>query len=546
MKLRFKLLLPTLAAVLVGFSAFIFVYNIVQDKKAGVEIQTEIGKLSELVITANTSYVWNYDSIGLQESLDSFIKNDQIVGIEILDTSNLVMAKAEDEAPENLYEKKVDIVRDGLNIGQAKIVFTDYYIRREKDAVIRLIILILVIIFAVVVTVLVFISRMVTLPVNRLTCIVRDMAEGEVNLAVRMPVKGNDELSRLSGYFNTFLDKLREIVLSLKKVGSDSKSLSITLDQNSQSVSASSVEMNAAVDEMSERMDFLNNEVAGSNQNIGRIHSFISRVVDMIQEQAAGVSESSAAVEEMIANVANIESATESKMLLIRTLEEKARNLEEGSARNAVAMDETYRSSEHISEMISVINNVASQTNLLAMNAAIEAAHAGEYGRGFSVVADEIRKLAEQTSENAKRIGETLIKVIGGIQDAADMTKKSTAAINEVINGISDVNNGMDETMSGLKEISIGNRQITESLASLTRITEEVRTSGEGMREGTDLVDSSMKKITEIISENRNGINDVVNGIAAISRSITTLSELSGQNSNYIRVLDEEIEKFST
>ena len=545
MKLRIKLLIPILLSVLVGFSAFILVYSAVSNANAKKQLRTEMDKLTELIVTANMSYVWNYDSIGLQQSLDSFIKNENIVAIEILDATGLSIAKAEDERVGNVLDTETEIIRDSVQLGKANISFTDYYIRHEKNEVIRLISILVLGVFVIVSVVIGFISRAVTMPVNRLTAIVEDMAEGDANLKVRMPVKGNDELSHLSAYFNTFLDKLRTIVVNLKEVGRGSKSLSGELAQHSMSVSSSSKQISSSVHEMSDRMGTLNEEIESCNENVSRIHSFISKVVDMIEEQAAGVNESSAAIEEMIANVSNIESSTEGKLTLVHRLEERARVLEDGAEQNAKSMQETYQSTELISEMITVINNVASQTDLLAMNAAIEAAHAGEYGRGFAVVADEIRKLAEQTKENAKRIGDTLADVISGIADSTEMAKNSKESIAEVIAGIADMNNGMNETMAGLKELSIGNRQITESLTALTRITEDVRSSGEGMREGTDLIDTSMSAIARIIEDNKTGIDEVVAGIRHITKAISELTDLSGHNSTNIDVLDKEIGKFT-
>jgi methyl-accepting chemotaxis protein len=248
----------------------------------------------------------------------------------------------------------------------------------------------------------------------------------------------------------------------------------------------------------------------------------------------------------MVANIGAIERSTESKRELVRRLEGQAKKLAQDVALNSKAMEESSRSTVLISELIGVIDNVASRTSLLAMNAAIEAAHAGNYGRGFAVVAAEIKKLAEETAANAASIGATIGRVVAGIDSATRATLESSSTIVEVISGIDDVASGMNETLSGLKEMSIGNRQIVESLGELNKLTEQVRASGDGMREGTEEIGASIKRIMEISAENERGVAEMVNAVREISRSIAGLSGLSAQNSANIGALDAEMDKFRT
>jgi methyl-accepting chemotaxis protein len=297
---------------------------------------------------------------------------------------------------------------------------------------------------------------------------------------------------------------------------------------------------------MGQRTAFLSEEIHKSNESVKTVNGNIDKVLSLIDEQAASVNESSAAVEQMIANVGAIERSTESKLEITRKLNSLAKASEESSTKNVREMDEISKSTEVISSMLAVIDDVATSTNLLAMNAAIEAAHAGEYGRGFSVVAGEIRKLAEQTAENSKNISSSIKTIIGRIRHTSVTTSESSRIIQEVIRGIEDVAGGMNETISGLKEISIGNGQITESLTQLNTLTEDVRNSGRLMREGTDSITNSFAHIADVASENKRGIDEISIGVGDISTAIAQLSELSKQNSSNISALDDEMAKFTT
>jgi len=545
-KLRVKLLIPVLCSIYVGFSIFVLVQYAAQSAAGKKKLDREIADLTELVVTSNMSYIWNYDMLGLQASIETLKKDEMIAEIEIFDVAGKTIAKATEEAKPALIKREADILRDGAAIGRASIVFTDYPIKSEIVRFSVTIILLMVAIFVFIGIMMVFIARIVTRPVSRLASVVKEMAEGEADLTARIPVKGKDEVAELSTHFNAFLDKLKAIIASLKTVGAQSRSLGTDLSSNAQTVSASSSQISASMGSMSERTAHLRDEIARQRAAVERVDAFSVRVVEMIQDQAAAVNESSAAVEEMIANVSTIERSTESKLQIVKGLETLAKELDEGVSLNVKAMEEASQSTELIAEMITVINGVASQTNLLAMNAAIEAAHAGEYGRGFSVVADEIRKLAEQTGMNAKSIGDSIGKVVEGIERATSMARSASSSIERVLSGVAEVANGMNETMAGLKEIAIGNRQITESLGALNRMTEDVKSSGSEMREGTAGVESSMRVISEITEENSSGMEEMTAGVKEIADSIDKLTGLSAQNASNIGVLDGEIAKFKT
>ena len=303
-----------------GFTAFT-VFQAIQHGKLGrEEMKSEIAYLTDLVATTNVSYVWSYDSIGLQLSLETMLKDPQITFIEILDATGLVMATVEEESLPDSYEVTVPLARDSVEVGSARIVFTDYYIQSSHRSFIQGIIALEILLFIIVALIITLVSRTVTRPLIVLAGIMQNLAAGDADLSVSVPVKSNDEISLLSRSFNTFVGKLRSIVTRVQEVGVDSSALGDDLAEEAQHVSVSASRVNTSMTAINDSVGLLNNEIQKSSESVERINSYILEVVDMIQDQASAVNESSAAIQQMIANVETIQRSTENKRELAREL----------------------------------------------------------------------------------------------------------------------------------------------------------------------------------------------------------------------------------
>lgn len=547
MKLRTKLLTPILGSLFACFLfAFVFV-DCAQTKKMRTDMAAKIEEMSEYIAISNAAYVWNIDTAGLGASLSAFLKDREVVRIEILDPSGNVMCMVEDaDAPKDAAVSERDILNEGTVIGLARVSFTDRYLRADLlgDKV-RLAVLFLIA-FVVAGLVVSLLAGIVVAPLLALTRILRDISEGEGNLAARIEVGTKDEIGLMSGYFNSFIEKIRMLVIEMKNIGAASREIGKRLAENSQEASSTSEEIEATVNAMRDRTDYLSSEVIASVKTVELIDSRMGEIVRMIENQARDIGQSGSATTQMISNVSSIESSTASKLAITRSLAMLSRRADESIKKNNDAMVEIAKGTEVISGMIKVINDVASRTNLLAMNAAIEAAHAGEFGRGFSVVADEIRTLAEQTTQNSKSIAKSLTDIVSKIGQATTLAQESNTAITDVNAGIADVEQGMTETLSGLKEISTGNEQIIGALGTLNTLTAEITTASKDIQEGTAKVLDSFKHISDIAVENASGIQEMSLGVSEINKTIGKLHDLSGENAETINKLDDEMARFKT
>ncbi len=389
-----------------------------------------------------------------------------------------------------------------------------------------------------------FFAKRLVVPMQVIANGLGGLATGGGDLTLKLPQRGNDVISRISGNFNSFVDVLRDIIYSIIKnaeqLGGVSENLNSTVAETKTAIS----EITDQTDNLSQNAVNLSASIEETTSTVHEISKTIESLNVQIEVQSENVNNSSAAIEEM---VANIQSVSTNLGRANRTFSELKGASENGrSTMDGVieSIKETAQHSEQLLEANDMIEAIASQTNLLAMNAAIEAAHAGDAGRGFSVVADEIRKLAEEAGEQSNRIAEMLRIVVDNIESVVNQSNAAGAAFENISVQIGEVNDLMSEVSYSMNEQAAGSQQVLESLKVMQDISNQILGGSSEMTSGAAMVQKEMGNLQDFAYQVKGVTQNVNSKMGVISKSVESVSSLADKNSQLSTTLLEQTKGF--
>jgi methyl-accepting chemotaxis protein len=388
-----------------------------------------------------------------------------------------------------------------------------------------------------------FVVRIVLKPLGGYVQAFEKSAKGD--LTVRTAVRSHDEIGKVADYFNSFIGTLETMVQQVKAVSDSAGEISQDLAASSEESAASLHEIRVNTEGMKNKIVRLDGEISESAASAREMRDYIGRLAELIQNQAAAINQSSASIEQMGASINNIAKTAEEKLSIANALEVNAQEGQSEMEETELLIKKVAQSAGVILEMIEIIQGISSKTNLLAMNAAIEAAHAGEFGKGFAVVADEIRNLAESSAESAKQVTQSLGEVTGYIKVSEASTEKTGVAFNQIMDKVKDVAHSMTEMKNTTHELSLGAQQILEALGSLVKTTDEVKDSSREMNERVGVITEAMGRMSDYSAETKNGMEEITIGINEIYKAVEAVSQAGTLNSQSVGKLQDLVARFT-
>ena len=391
-----------------------------------------------------------------------------------------------------------------------------------------------------------FVACAMVKPVKTAVDALKDIARGGGDLTVCLPIHGNDEVTDLSEYFNETIAKIGS---STRQVGVNSSNMEEIGDE----LASNMTETASAVNEISANIDGVKQQAMTQAASVTETAATVEEIVrtikqlnNSIETQAASVAQSSSSVEEMVANIASIGQTLGKTDEVIKTLTTATGDGKATLVTSNTVTQKIAEESGSLMEASSVIQHIASQTNLLAMNAAIEAAHAGEAGKGFAVVADEIRKLAEDSAAQGKTITSTLKTLSGEIETLSASSKTVEEKFNVIFTLAAQVKEMSDRLTEAMREQENGSREVLIAIKSINTVTTEVQAGSEEMLKGGESVAEEMRKLDGLTRVITDSMNEMSSGAVQINNAIQEVSEITQKNKRSIEALAQEVSKFKT
>ncbi len=373
-----------------------------------------------------------------------------------------------------------------------------------------------------------------------------NISKGEGDLKKRLHALHDDEFGRIATNFNIFFSDIHTLIHTIKQKMKKASGMSETLAATSTETSAATQEIRANIDSMKEKIHILDMELDKIQSHAQEIDVFVQNVTDMIDHLAKSYDRSSGIMNTSASQISDMNGEISRTHSEIGALNQRIDSGKQEIGAMVGSVKNIHDSTSVMMNLIKIINGIASKTNLLAMNASIEAAHAGDAGKGFTVVADEVRKLAESTAINSKEISSSLKDILKNINVSMSASVKTSDFFNDIVAGVGKIESSMAHVQSGMGDIRGGSDRILGEFQDMINSTKGLQLSAETMRDKVRTITSSTTDVHNLSGEVDNGMLEIHAGVQDIMNAVGSIAETGEQNRETVNDLDRLVSRFQT
>ena len=387
-------------------------------------------------------------------------------------------------------------------------------------------------------------THLVMQPIEQIMLLLKDISEGEGDITRRIGISRTDEVGQLAGYFDLTFEKIQTAIHGIKTTAKDMQEAGTELSNTMHSTVS-------ATENIAENIFDVKSQVLQRSEEIQAVSSTVLEVAESIEalkmtidEQAQTVGQSSEVVTGMVANIRDADASLAKHSGDLQALEQESEAARGALEEASLTTQKISDASEGLLDASAVIQHIASQTNLLAMNAAIEAAHAGETGKGFAVVADEIRKLAEEAGTQGKTISSVLKDLKTEIDIVVNETQNVHQRFQTIFQLTSEVKKQENIMKSAMHVHNTEAVQVLNAMTEMQQMTEKVSNSAFSMLDNTKSISARMSQLALSNDTTNKLVQRMLSAADALKSSVQDVAALENQNSANIVLLTAGVSKF--